>query len=451
MNNTAGKTRWYHSLTLKLLILFWALLFLTASSGYFLAIWNRTEPSPTPVDEPIQRTLQPLLQDPETFISLQPGRLLAGNYRVAARVLARGKQQLMLDEYLAERHRKRLLRFLNYDRPMQVRLNDRLLIGPFELQGNKVLISRPLQASEYHDKVRAERELTQARIWVLTSGSGVIAILLGFWLIRPIRRLSAATQEIAEGKADPELKKLPLRRDEIGELARALAQTANDLAVSRDAQRRLLSDVSHELRSPMARMQVALDLTSGNPDDRHMKQLRRDTERLNVIIERILSLSKLESGLVNLQTETIATGELVKQLVADIRYVDPGATTRLKIIGQHWPTVESDPELMRMVLENLVRNALLYSSGTVELSCISLADRHQIIVRDYGEGVPQHLLQKLFEPFYRQDPSRKHSAGIGLGLALSRRAAVVLGGQLRADNHSEGGLQVMLDLPKTSH
>lgn len=450
MNKPVKKTRWYQSLTLKLLLLFWALLFLTASSGYFLAVWNRAEPTPKPVSEPIRRTLQPLLNDPATFLSLEPGRLLAGNYRVAARVLASGRQKLMLDEFLAERQRNTLLRFLNYDQVMQMQLEDRLLIGPFQLEGNKVLFSRPLQAAEYQDQVRAEREQTQARIWVLTCGSGVIAILLGFWLIRPIRRLSAATREIADGSAEPELKKLPSRRDEIGELARALSQTANDLAVSRDAQRRLLSDVSHELRSPMARMQVALDLTAGSPDDRHMKQLRRDTDRLNVIIERILSLSKLENGLVSLQTEPVAVGELVEQLIADIVYVEPDAGERLKIIDEHWPTIESDAELLRMILENLVRNALHYSADDVELNYRTLTSGYQITIRDYGNGVSAELLDKLFEPFYRGDPSRKHSAGIGLGLALSQRAAVVLGGQLSAYNHSEGGLQVVLDLPQTN-
>jgi signal transduction histidine kinase len=447
-NSSRRKSRWYQSLTLRLLLLFWALLFVTASSGYFLAVWNRATPEPQPVAEPIKRTIAPLLQDPVTFLSLEPGRLIAGNYRVAARVSAAGQQKLMLDEYLGEQHRRTLLRFLNYEQTMQMPLADRLLIGPFELNGNKVLVTRPLQAAEWQDQAQAERELTQARTWAIVSGSFVIAILLGVWLIRPIRRLSSATREIAAGSAEPNLAKLPNRRDEIGDLARSLAQTARDLAVSRDAQRRLLSDVSHELRSPMARMQVALDLTDASEDDAHMQQLRRDTERLNLIIERILSLSKLENGLVSLNEETVDTGQLVARLIDDIQYADEALGQRLEQQHAQWPELQSDEELLRMIIENIVRNALHYTDGTVELGYSLSDNQHRISIRDHGPGVDDDLLAKLFEPFYRGDPSRKHKAGVGLGLALSQRAAVVLGGTLSASNHPDGGLEVVLTLPQ---
>lgn len=139
--------RWYQSLTLRLLLLFWALLFLTASSGYLLAVWNKVTPEVKPIAEPIRRTLAPLLENELTYLSLQPGRLLTGDYRVAARVLAQGQQKLMMDEFLSQRYRQTMLRFLNYDEPMQMPLEDRLLIGPFEFKGNKLLITRPLKAS----------------------------------------------------------------------------------------------------------------------------------------------------------------------------------------------------------------------------------------------------------------------------------------------------------------
>ena len=440
-------SRWYQSLTWRLLLLFWALLFLTASSGYLLAVWQKVTPEAKPIAEPIRRTISPLLQDPATFLSLQPGRLIAGDYRVAARVLANGQQKLMLDDYLGERYHQTLLRFLSYEQTMQMPLDDRLLIGPFELAGNKVLITRPLQATEWQDQAAAEREITRARGWTIAIGSLIIALLLGWWLIRPIRRLGLATGEIAAGSAEPNLAKLPQRRDEIGDLARSLAQTAQDLAVSRDAQRRLLSDVSHELRSPMARMQVALDLTEADHDDIHMQQLRRDTDRLNAIIERILSLSKLENGLVTLTTETVNVGQLVAQLIADITYADAEKGNRLVQLDGQWPSLQSDVELLRMILENIVRNALHYTDERIELSCQLTAQGYAISIRDFGPGVDDELLVKLFEPFYRGDPSRKHKAGVGLGLALSQRAAVILGGQLYAENHQDGGLEVVLVLP----
>lgn len=447
-NSRSITSRWYQSLTLRLLLLFWALLFVTASSGYLLAVWNKATPKPQPVAEPIKRTISPLLQDSDTFLSLQPGRLIAGNYRVAARVAKTGHQKLMLDEYLGANHRRTLLQFLNYKQTMQMPLADRLLIGPFELGGNKLLVTRPLQTAELQDQAAAEREQTQARTWAIVIGSFIIAILLGFWLIRPIRRLKSATREIAAGSAEPNLAKLPRRRDEIGDLARSLAQTAHDLAVSRDAQRRLLSDVSHELRSPMARMQVALDLTSSAENDVHMQQLRRDTDRLNVIIERILSLSKLENGLVELQQEEVDTSQLISRLIDDIHYADPSLGERLQMSNEPWPCLQTDKELFRMIIENIVRNALHYTEEKVELAYQTKPGQHCFVVKDHGTGVEDDLLEKLFEPFYRGDPSRNHKAGVGLGLALSHRAAAVLGGGLSAANHPQGGLQVVLTLPQ---
>ncbi|MDV6316669.1 HAMP domain-containing sensor histidine kinase [Idiomarina sp. HP20-50] len=443
------RTRWYRSLALRLLFIFWALLSVTAASGYLLAVWNKPRAELKPLEPEIYQTLQPLLSDALTFQSLQPGRLIAGDYRVAAQLSVQGSEKLLMDEMLRVRHGSTLLRMLGQSTPQQIPLDERLLMGPFELDGNKILVTKPLGIEEQVDRERRERESTRARLLTLLVGSGLLAVLLGIWLIRPIRRMILAMREVAEGSANPELKRLPKRGDEIGELARALSQAAIDLATSRDAQRRLLSDVSHELRSPMARMQVALDLTETDENDPNWQQLRRDTERLSVIIERILSLSRLENGLVALNHESLDSGELVMQLINDMCYQNPEVRERLIRIESDWPVIDTDPELLRLVLENIVRNALHYTENNVELSCDEQGDGYRIRIRDYGSGVEEDTLEKLFVPFYRGDPARHHKAGVGLGLALSHRAAAVLGGQLKAQNHPEGGLEVVLDLPKS--
>ena len=271
----------------------------------------------------------------------------------------------------------------------------------------------------------------------------------------PLRRLTHATREIAKGSEKPELKRLPKRNDELGELARALSTTAYDLAVSRDAQRRLLSDVSHELRSPLARMQVALMLSQDDDDsidrEQHLGQLGRDLERLSTIIERILSLSRLENGLVKLQAEPVDVRQLVSQLVKDLGYVDVQHGERLQVHeSDDWPVIDSDPELLRLILENLIRNALQYTDEAIEISCQATPESYTILVRDHGQGVPEDQLAQLFTPFYRADPSRNHKAGVGLGMALSLRAAAVLGGYIDARNHPEGGLEVAVTLQRST-
>ena len=109
--------------------------------------------------------------------------------------------------------------------------------------------------------------------------------------------------------------------------------------------------------------------------------------------------------------------------------------------------VQSDPELLRLVVENLVRNALQYTDDVVELSCQRMASDYTIVIRDHGAGVPEEQLAQLFTPFYRADPSRNHKSGVGLGMALSLRTAAVLGGSITAVNHPEGGLEVTVQLP----
>ncbi|EKE80923.1 sensor histidine kinase [Idiomarina xiamenensis] len=443
------RTRWYNSLSLRLLVLFWALLLVTASSGFLLAIWNTEQVRPQPLAAEINQILKPLLSDNSTFGSLQTGRLVTGDYRVVAKLASRGKQRLNIAPDLSERYTPLVLRMLDANSPQQMPISDRLLVGPYVLGGDRLLLARPLRTEELIDRREAESKQREARTTTLIIGSGFLALLLGWWLIRPIKRLIRATREVAQGSAEPKLGRLPKRSDEVGELARALVTTAVDLATSRDAQRRLLSDVSHELRSPLARMQVAMDLLE--PEDGgsnvHWQQLTRDVHRLGTIIDRILSLSRLENGLVNMQSEAVDSGELVAKLISDLCYADPSCSDRLKQVGEQWPTLQSDPELVRLILENLVRNALHYTDGLITLSCDIDGERCQLLVRDRGPGVPDDKIEQLFEPFYRGDPARHHQAGVGLGLALSQRAAGVMKGSVSARNHPQGGLEVIVDLP----
>lgn len=446
------RTRWYNSLTLRLLLLFWALLFVTASSGFLLALWQTKVTPPEPLAQEIRRTLFPLLSDAATFASLEPGRLVAGDYRVVARLLPQGKQQFVIDKSIASRHHSILLKQIDAGQPQQLPLDAVLLVGPFELNQTRLLLARPLTGEELRQRQISEQETREARAIALLIGSGVFALLLGFWLVRPIKRLIRATREVASGSPKPRLENLPRRSDEIGELARALDSTAQDLAVSRDAQRRLLSDVSHELRSPLARMQIALSLTvdESNNNDPNWQLIERDLSRLGNIIDSILSLSRLENGLVALTRKEVDTHTLVQQLIDDLCYVDDDTGHRVEQTDpdSNWPVLSTDPELLRLIIENLVRNALQYTDSKVELSASEVGPKgYVVVIRDYGEGVNETQLKHMFEPFFRADPSRHHQAGVGLGMALSRRAAGVLGGSISARNHPEGGLEVSVHLP----
>lgn len=460
----ALRTRWYQSLTLRLLGLFWFLLLAAASISLYAAFSVTRPPSFAPVSEDFARSLAPVFNvaqsnSLDSFAAFQPGRLLVGDYRIIARQ-DQFQETLPADaDFAPGLHQNVIMqavRLLEHDETQEIAVGSRLLAGPFTLGGAQLVISRPLQAEEISALTNQEEQNWLPKLLTLSFViTGLGALILGFWFVRPLIVLRNATREIAAGEAFPRLNKLPKRRDELGELARAMSKTAEELAVSRDAQRRLLSDISHELRSPLTRSQIALDLLQDelSEDNVHVNQLNKDVHRLEHIIESILWLSRLENGLDEPIAEPFSLVELLQDIKSDLGYGKQEWQQRLVVNtpeNDHELSLETDALLVRLVVENLIRNGFQYGAEdqAVEVSVSMVSDSEcHIQVRDHGEGVPPEKLEQLFQPFFRADPSRHHGAGVGLGLALCQRASRVLQGELHAENHAEGGFAVTLSIP----
>ncbi len=230
-----------------------------------------------------------------------------------------------------------------------------------------------------------------------------------------------------------------------------------------DSQSRLLKDVSHELRSPLARLSVALGLARqrGTPEiEASLNRIELEADRLNQLIQRLLTISRLESGTDGLRKATVSLRELVEQVAHDAEYENPGrgcrVTSRADMPADAADEflVEADSNLLRSAFENVIRNATRYTAeGTtveVRLERLQAANGQEIVVRvlDSGPGVPDEALQKIFEPFYRLDDARnRQTGGAGLGLSIADRAIRLHGGQLRASNRKEGGLEVEIRIP----
>lgn len=445
-------TRWYQSLTLRLLALFWALL-LGATLAAFASVFYLTRPpQPEAVSSDFERTLRPILEQTTNYELLQPGRLLVGEYRVVGR-RHQGDSDIELTQGLSQDTARAALRLIQSDSdPQQIAVRGQYVAGPFYMGEARLIIARPLTGDEVAQLAeRDDRELLPNLVWMAVATSGIGALILGVWFVRPLRRLRTATREIAAGTAEPNLARLPKRRDELGELARTLRTTAIELATSRDAQRRLLSDVSHELRSPLARLQVALDLLE-NDDLRksnHWQMLEKDIFRLSRIIDSILWLSRLENGIAKLEREDVCTQAMLRELETDLVYENDIYQGRLALPDGDLPKLATDPILLRLILENLVRNAFQYGPDDGKVFITADVDKRNLYlrVRDQGPGVDESKVDELFVPFFRADPSRHHGAGVGLGLALCQRSSAVLGGVIEARNHPEGGLEVTLRLP----
>jgi len=319
------------------------------------------------------------------------------------------------------------------------------------------------------------RDIPGLGITIAVISSGLICYLLAWSMTSPVTRLRKAAQSLAEGDLSARTgAPAGRRRDELTELMRDFDRMAERIEELVDSQSRLLKDVSHELRSPLARLSVALGLArqraacDARPEvapelESALNRIELEADRLNQLIQRLLTISRLESGTDGLRKTQLSVRELVEQVAHDAEYETPGRGCRVTT-SANLPAdaadeflVEADPDLLRSALENVVRNATRYTAeGTtveVQLERQRAANGDEIVVRvlDSGPGVPDEALQKILEPFYRLDDARnRQTGGAGLGLSIADRAIRLHGGHLRASNRKQGGLEIEIRIPAVS-
>ena len=290
--------------------------------------------------------------------------------------------------------------------------------------------------------------------------SGLVCYLLARSLTSPVTRLRQAAQSLAAGDLSARTgAPAEGRRGEMVELMRDFDLMAERLEGLVDSQSRLLKDVSHELRSPLARLSVALGLArqKATPEiEGSLNRIELEADRLNQLIQRLLTIARLESGADGIRKTSLSLRELAEHVARDAEYETPGRHCRVTADGNNNDEylVNGDPELLRRAVENVVRNATRYTAEGTTVD-VRLArqngpsgDEMVMLVSDCGPGVPNEALTKIFEPFYRLDDARnRETGGAGLGLSIADRAIRLHGGQMRASNRKEGGLEVELRIP----
>jgi len=245
------------------------------------------------------------------------------------------------------------------------------------------------------------------------------------------------------------------RRDEIGALARDFDAMAERIEALVGSQRRLLRDVSHELRSPLARLRVALELArdrAGTGAGELLDRIEHEAARLDELIGQLLLLERLEAGQPDVDAVAFDVSKLVGEVVDDASFeAAPAGREVLFELGPSVPTT-GYPGLMRSALDNVIRNAIRHApEGTsIEVALTEDDDGVSITIRDHGAGAPDEHLETLFEPFSRvADARERATGGAGLGLAITRRAVEIHGGSVTASNHPDGGLEIAIHLPAT--
>ncbi|MFL6604056.1 MAG: ATP-binding protein [Steroidobacteraceae bacterium] len=311
--------------------------------------------------------------------------------------------------------------------------------------------------------------------------SAVVCFFLARYLVSPVDQLRRATRQIAAGDLDVRVSpKLKGRHDELGLLASDLDTMSERVRNLLELKQQLLRDVSHELRSPLARLQLALSLarrqgashattgqsregcpgptmsrrTPAQAEDcgveRHLARIGCEADRLEELIARTLKLARLERPMQGLERTQVELAQLLTNIVADVGIEADAHGCSVALETDRPLNVNGDPELLRSALENVIRNAVRYApaGSKIDIDARRADLGIAVVVRDHGPGVPEKDLELIFEPFYRVDAARNRAVGgDGLGLAIAARAVAIHGGTIHARNLGAGGLAVHLSLP----
>jgi two-component system sensor histidine kinase CpxA len=323
--------------------------------------------------------------------------------------------------------------------------------GPPEIDGRLVIVERAKNAP-YRLLILAPPPFN---VWsfvpyfvLILAAVALVCWLIALTIVRPVRQLATAVDHFGGGDLAT---RIPTPRgDEVGDLSRAFNRMAERIETLMTAERRLLQDISHELRSPLARLHLAIELARTAPDrDQALGRIQKEVDRLTTLVGTLIEMTRAEGDPTARKSQPVSLAALVDEVVQSCSLEAQARHCRFVVSHESDGTIQGDPELLRRAIENIVRNAIRYAPEGSEID-VRVDDRNavtNISVRDAGPGVPQDALPRLAQPFFRVDDSRDAATGgVGLGLAIAQRAIHLHHGTLSAEN-AHPGLRVTLSMP----
>jgi len=286
--------------------------------------------------------------------------------------------------------------------------------------------------------------------FLVLGATGILCWIAAAGVISPIRRIANSIAQFGQG--DLSVRVETDRPDEIGQLARSFNGMAERLETLITNERRLLSDISHELRSPLARLKFAMKLarTSNDPETA-LERIERDVNRIASLVSDIVAINVVEDDPALEEKKEICIRDIIGEVVDDCGVEAQARGCRIEVSGQVCGPVQGNPELLRRAVENVVRNAIRYSPEKTAIEVVLGEDETdaRITVRDYGPGVPDNSIKRIFDPFFRVEEARNtNGGGSGLGLSIAKRAVSVHRGSIAAENATPG-LRVSIVIPLT--
>ena len=294
-------------------------------------------------------------------------------------------------------------------------------------------------------------------VWLVLLGlvtSLLLSGILAWYFSKPIRQLRAALLAVTQGNLDTQINsKMGNRSDELAELGRYFDTMAQTIKALVKNQRQLLHDVSHELRSPLARIQAAIGVAQQQPQKlpQMLSRIERDSTRINDLVGELLFLARFDSNMVNTDSVEVDLTTLIGEVVENARFESQKKGIQIEYQPRLKAIVKGDPELIYRACENVIRNATKHCGNRVMVSLERSTESQQewirILVEDDGPGIPEGDLQKIFEPFFR-GPAEDRNDSVGLGLTIANRAVQYHGGTITAKNRQPSGLMLALTFPQ---
>jgi signal transduction histidine kinase len=325
---------------------------------------------------------------------------------------------------------------------------------PFFRSPNRSLFATPARSHLYRmimvmppPAVDFWSEVLPYYLWIL-GAVAVLTYLLASGFIKPLQSLAGAVERF--GRGDLTARVGWKRRDEFGELGAAFDKMAERIDTLMTAERRLLQDVSHELRSPLARLNFAVDLGRTSADRKAaMDRIQREADRLARLVDELLEVTRAEGDPGTRHLEDIRLDHFVQELADDCKVEAQARGCELNLDLKSTAVLHADRELLRRAVENVLRNGIRHApeGSTIDVSVGGRQGMASVAIRDRGPGVPDDMLPEIFKPFVRVGEDRsRDSGGVGLGLSIAQRAVALHEGRIWAEN-SQPGLRVCVELP----
>ncbi|MDO6687580.1 MULTISPECIES: ATP-binding protein [unclassified Agarivorans] len=440
--------RLINNLFVKIFISFWMILLVTAFVSINLSkmVSEDNFRAPSWALKSLQEFAKRIENNPQKMLHPKLEPRFKGRFGKPFIVNANGE---VINQTDVSRDMRRLI--ANHDNLEDPRITldkKHILIGPQQVtldnQSYLLYVERRAKPEQMH----AIRNFGVSPVFLSLVAIGLslaLCFLLTRHIVRPLKKLQSAANKVSLGHLDTQLPEIH-RGDEVGQLSDSLQRMVDTLNQAISNQQRLLSDISHELRSPLTRMNMALAIHKKRQEPSpEIERIERESQRLAEMINALLSLSRMQ---VNAKQQQLDLPDLIDDIVNDCEFE---AEQLNKTFTASYPpnvSLVCYPQLLASALENVCRNALKYAEQHVSLQITQQDNELVLIIRDDGPGLNEGELESIFRPFYRSGEARdRDSGGVGLGLAIAESAVRQHGGSIRASNHSAKGLEVSLRLP----